>query len=105
MLNASIALLTAAGFVVLAKDDVPKLDVADSCRHVAQLDAVDGRHDADCLRDEADARAVLVRRWGTFSAASRSQCTAETKVGGPPSYVELLVCLETNKVAQEEFRQ
>ena len=48
----------------------------------------------DCLPDEAQAEAELGRTWSTYPASERARCTAEVHIGGDPSYVELLVCLD-----------
>lgn len=61
---------------------------------MATLDPVDGRRESDCLADEEQARGEVARRWREFSAASRTECVQEGRIGGPPSYVEFLICLE-----------
>jgi hypothetical protein len=43
---------------------------------------------------ENDARKSLEKDWPKTPAAERTQCTGTVNVGGSPSYVELLVCLE-----------
>ena len=48
-----------------------------------------------CLNSEQRAREVIVKDWGTFSAADRSLCVL-TEVY-LPSYVEWLTCLEMNR--------
>jgi len=47
-----------------------------------------------CLRSEREAREQLTREWANFSAADRAQCTQTASMGGLPSYVELITCLE-----------
>jgi hypothetical protein len=49
---------------------------------------------ASCMRDENDARDQLAKEWAQFSPSDHQLCRSETKTGGVPSYVELLVCLE-----------
>jgi hypothetical protein len=36
----------------------------------------------------------LEKQWAKIPAAEQTQCVGNVKVGGAPSYVELLICLE-----------
>lgn len=47
-----------------------------------------------CLSDERAARRILRRRWSTFPAVDRRNCRQESAIGGTPSYVALLTCLQ-----------
>ncbi len=76
---------------------VPKLDVDTSCK-AAAANGVQ-RPQGACLQDEHQARATLEQQWKQYTAAERQRCTTLTSLGGPPSYVELLTCLETAKEA------
>jgi hypothetical protein len=93
MLGSSLVTLAAA-------DSVPNLNVEPSCRAAADaaamgtLGAGNVRDLASCMRDETEARDQLAKEWTQFLPAERDRCTSETKTGGTPSYVELLVCLE-----------
>jgi uncharacterized membrane protein len=73
-------------------DDVPKFDIKATCRGVA----ANGTEDTSrgCEASEQDARAQLERRWTSFKPDSRRVCTQETQIGGSPSYVEVLTCVE-----------
>jgi hypothetical protein len=77
-----------------ARDQMPLFDPRPSCRSVAAFGLTNERRETDCLTDEEQARDELKKRWFEFSAASRTECTREIQIGGPPSCVELLVCLE-----------
>jgi hypothetical protein len=57
--------------------------------------------DQGCINDETDAQRELSRTWFDFKPGSRSTCTQETNIGGAPSYVELLTCLQLDKQAVE----
>jgi hypothetical protein len=46
------------------------------------------------LEDERTAKDALAKDWSNFSPLARIQCVGMNRTGGPPSYVELLVCLE-----------
>ena len=50
----------------------------------------------NCVNDENRARQQLVSQWSKFSASSRSQCLPLESIGGTPSYVSLLTCLQMN---------
>jgi hypothetical protein len=76
-----------------APDQVPNFDTAPTCR--ADLTSQDA-----CRRDEQAARRKLQREWRQFTRAQRSSCTQLSDLGGLPSYVELLTCLEMAKQAR-----
>jgi hypothetical protein len=78
----------------------PELDVRLSCRAADRVSvSVAGAGKAlsdmqSCLDDERTAREALFRNWASFSPVDRTLCTGMNRTGGPPSYVELLTCLE-----------
>jgi hypothetical protein len=53
------------------------------------------------MRDEADAQKDLIKTWSTFKPSAQAICVQETKIGGAPSYVEALTCLQLDKEAGE----
>ena len=64
--------------------------------------AVAPNRDADvCKRDELSARGKLNDEWSQFTPAQKTRCVSLTGLGGSPSYVELLTCLELAKAAKE----
>jgi|SRR5450830_1253136 hypothetical protein len=87
--------------IVLAADQAPKFDTAPSCRAAAATAVSKTRDAAACERDEQAARATLEQKWSQFSAAQRAECVRLSTLGGSPSYVELLTCLEMAKGASE----
>ncbi len=92
------ALLVA--LTAMAADGPPKLDVETSCQAAAQS-GVNGRsHDA-CMTEENDARSALAQHWAQYSAVQQSRCTELVRMGGPPSYVELLTCLDMAEQAKK----
>ena len=100
---ASLIILSAHG--ARAQSGPPSFDADRGCSHAEVLDQIAGRGPAACRSDEAKAREELRRRWAEFSATSRHMCTAETESGGPPSYVELLVCLDLERFnAQDQAK-
>src|SRR5690349_1431269 len=86
------AQLLAAGSA-FAADHPPKLDVQSSCAAVASR-GMNGRTKEACMSEENSAQNTLTDKWTQFSASQRSRCGGLVQTGGPPSYVELLTCLE-----------
>jgi hypothetical protein len=79
----------------------PELDVKATCRRAQPLSQGQGDAYQGCLNDETAAQKELARLWSTFKASSQRTCTEETKIGGAPSYVELLTCLQLDQQAEE----
>jgi hypothetical protein len=79
---------------------LPKLDVKATCRRAQPLSGLQTSYQG-CLNDETDAQRELSRTWFDFKPGPRSTCTRVTNIGGAPSYVELLTCLQLNKQALE----
>ena len=96
-----LAIILTASQIALAADSVPKFDVERTCRPVATMGGLPGRDAPACRRDEQDARNKLKDGWSQYSREDRSRCAGFVGVGGPPSYVELLTCLEMAKHAEE----
>jgi hypothetical protein len=96
--------LFAAGRLAHA-DQVPALDIAQTCRGIASHALGPGeRGDADvsfrqCLKSELQVRGKLARRWAMFSPNEKAQCLADTHAGFP-SYTDLLTCLELARQAR-----
>jgi signal transduction histidine kinase len=77
----------------------PRLNVEPSCRAATSLNLADGQTLQSCMKDELEARAELAKSWTGYSGSARTRCAAEVTIGGDPSYVELLECLEMDKDA------
>ena len=69
--------------------------------HTEPGDLLLGGDTARCMNDEKAALDMLKKSWSQFASADKSQCVGMVKTGGPPSYVELLSCLELMKSAAE----
>ena len=84
--------------VVAVADRVPAFDISRSCK--LDLAATAGlsvdQSLKNCVNDENRARQQLMSQWSKFSASSRAQCVPLENVGGTPSYVSLLTCLQMN---------
>jgi hypothetical protein len=96
---ALLPILLATSHLVLAADTVPKLDYEPSCRAAVESSAIASRDENSCNQDEETARATLGKVWTQYSATQRRDCVQLTSLGGPPSYVEVLTCLEMAKDA------
>ena|SRR5437667_2672677 len=82
--------------VVPVADGVPKFDIARSCKLDAAATAglsVD-QPVKKCISDEQGALTQLGSQWSKFPASSRASCTSQESIGGTPSYVSLLTCLQ-----------
>src|SRR4051812_43385107 len=97
MVLAPFVLLVAMQLVQPAA--APRLNVEPSCRASSSLDLVGGQSFATCMQDETEARDELAKNWQSYAGPARSRCSAEVMIGGDPSYVELLECLEMDKDA------
>ncbi len=84
--------------LLLVADRVPELNIEPSCR-AAGAATVQGRDENACKRDEQTARGTLEQNWGQFTQLQRAECVRLSSLGGSPSYVELLTCLEMAKQA------
>ena len=99
VLAAGFAVLSAGA--VLAADKVPEINLDKTC-HAAGATGVrpgTSNDDSACKRDEQDAHDKLKQGWDQFAANDRLHCQRMSTMGGSPSYVELLTCLELAKQA------
>jgi len=80
---------------------LPKLDIKAICRRARPLLADDKGAYQSCLDDEVEAQKELSHKWFAFKPAARAMCTEETQIGGAPSFVELITCLELDRQAAQ----
>jgi hypothetical protein len=97
--------------IITVADSVPKFDISRGCK-VDSASAFDPNAGMSatikrCVDDEQQARDQLQTQWSGFAASDRAMCTTET-VGEradddatPPSYVELLTCLQGQQLARK----
>ena len=103
MINSVITIVFAGimfGLVVVpaGADDPPTLNMGPTCDAAAGEISL-GRDKQECMHDEGQAQDLLTRNWSQYRPADKSQCVGMVSKGGPPSYVELLSCLEIMKDA------
>jgi hypothetical protein len=91
VMGAAIAIATSG---MACAGGPPELDVSTSCSAAVRESVAVGANKQACLDDERVAKDTLTKDWSTFSPDARTQCVGMNRTGGPPSYVELLVCLE-----------
>ncbi|MEH2499773.1 hypothetical protein V1294_006252 [Bradyrhizobium sp. AZCC 1678] len=99
----SISMIVVSSQLVVAMaDNVPKFDIARNCKLdvAATVGLSVDQSLKSCIRDEQQARQQLASRWSKFPAANRANCTANESVGGTPSYVSLLTCLQLDQWAR-----
>jgi hypothetical protein len=93
--------LAFGALLLAAADDVPNFDARRGCQAGADSGVDFQPHVNECVASETDARKSLAAQWKNFSAADKSSCVAETSMGGPPSYIEILTCLEIARDARQ----
>ena len=81
---------------VAMADSVPKYDMARTCRldHAAASGLAVSESMKNCVRDEKRAFGQLQKQWPKFASTKRSGCVSQNTIGGTPSYVGLLTCLQ-----------
>lgn len=99
-----ISTLSAIAFgglmLVAVVDRVPTLNTTPTCAG-AEGDLSSTRTVASCQASERQARDTLAEEWNKYPAADKSNCIAATNIGGFPSYVQVLTCLEMARDARE----
>ncbi|OCK55328.1 hypothetical protein [Bradyrhizobium sp. LMTR 3] len=95
---AILGLAAGVGLLVQASDQVPKLDVAATCRGSVDADKAMGlalpQSFDKCMSDEHSAQQQLAPIWSRYSASIQARCHGEAAAAGNESYVDLLVCLQ-----------
>jgi hypothetical protein len=88
--------------IVAVADRVPKFDIARSCKlDVAATAGLSADQSTkSCVNDEQKAKQQLASQWSKFPASSRASCTSQESIGGTPSYVSLLTCLQLGQWAR-----
>ena len=89
---AAILLVLSTG--IGAAQQLPTFDIEATCRAAHPLGPEERDPYQGCMKDEATARSELQRQWAQFDAGNRDLCAQETRIGGYPSYVEVLTCLQ-----------
>jgi hypothetical protein len=106
MLISFSTLVLGSQLIVPVVDNVPKFDIERGCKVDSAASSLDVGLDETirrCVRDEQQARDQLQTQWSQFAPSDQVMCTSETTEGGgvPPSYVELLTCLQGQQLAKK----
>jgi hypothetical protein len=96
---ALLPIIAATAHLWLTADRMPQLNIDPSCHAAATAAIAPNSNESNCKRQEEAARAKLEQTWGQFSNSLQSHCARLSTLGGYPSYVELLTCLEIGKAA------
>jgi hypothetical protein len=82
--------------VFMTADGPPNFDMTRTCRLdlSATFGVTNGPQDKGCLKDERNARQQLQKQWSNFPVTARANCASMESIGGTPSYVSLLTCLQ-----------
>jgi hypothetical protein len=99
MRRLSLILAFAALPACAALADAPTLNVQATCRATPAVNLDQQATYDNCMRSENAARDRLNKTWGKMRADWRSTCLKTTTLGGIPSYVELLTCVEMREAA------
>jgi hypothetical protein len=95
-----LAPLVLGAQLILVADRPPQLDIDSTCRAASRA-GLNGRTHETCMNEENEAHRALGNKWKDFTAAQQTRCTGLVRMGGPPSYVELLTCLEMAEQARK----
>jgi hypothetical protein len=104
-------MILASQLVIAVSDDVPKFNIERGCKvdSAAAFDPDAGMKATikRCIDDEQQARGQLAAHWSEFAVADRKMCGGEVTDDSaiPPSYVELLVCLQDQQSARKLPKQ
>ena len=96
------ALLVGFGLTLNVAATVPTYNVKPTCRAAIELSGVAGRTAEMC--EASETRSEIVKGWSSFTESTKDRCL-QTSARHAPSYVELLICLESMRDAQKRQEQ
>jgi hypothetical protein len=96
--------MTLGSPLMAAPERLPQFDLVKNCKSGGALWGTPRQASDSCVRSEQDARATLEKSWNEIFPADRNNCSRLISTGGPPSYVELLSCVEMAREARA-FRE
>jgi hypothetical protein len=106
MLISFSTLVLASQLVVTVADNVPKFNIERGCKVDSTASSLATGLDETmkkCVHDEQQAQDQLQTQWSQFAPTDKAMCTSLTAegAGAPPSYVELLTCLQGQQLAKK----
>ena len=81
------------GFPAAAQEP-PRFNVEATCKAARPLTPQDTTPYESCMRDETAAERQLREIWRSAAVNQRDMCGQEAQIGGTPSYVDMLTCLQ-----------
>ena len=93
----SVLLLPILTFQVGAQE-IPRFSIEKICASAQVLTPDDKTPVETRLTDERAAERQLHESWAKSNPQHRQTCAAETQIGGSPSYVDVLTCLQMSPV-------
>src|SRR4051812_4523499 len=94
----SIFSLASLPFILAASPNRPPVvDVNRTCH----AEGVEKSAAETCIRSENAAKDQLSKTWSQIPAPTRENCSAEIRIGGSPSYVDLITCVEMDQWSRE----
>ncbi len=100
MAATAIAALTLGANLVGAAERLPQFDLVQVCKSGGALWGTSRQASESCVRSEQEARTTLEKSWNEIVLDDRKNCSLLVSTGGPPSYVELLSCVEMARQAR-----
>jgi hypothetical protein len=100
-------MILASQLVIAVADEVPKFDISRGCKvdSNAVFDPSLGKSGTikRCMDDEQQAKDQLQAQWSGFASSDRTMCIGSTTAdsSNPPSYVDLLTCLQDQQLARK----
>jgi len=99
-------LVLASQLIVAVADDVPNFNIERGCKIDSAAASLPAGVDATikrCADDEQAAKGQLQTEWSQFAASDKKLCVGETTndASTPPSYVELLTCLQGQQIVRK----
>ena len=107
MLISFSTLMLASQLIVTVADDVPNFNIERGCKidSAAAFDPNAGLNATikRCVDDEQEAKGQLQTQWSQFAASDKKMCIGLTTddASTPPSYVELLTCLQGQQIVRK----
>jgi hypothetical protein len=99
-------LILASQLVIAVADDVPQFDMRRGCKIDSSADPGFSMSETvkRCMDDEQNAKTQLQAQWASFIGSDRAMCVASTTndAATPPSYVDLLTCLQDQQLARKQ---
>jgi hypothetical protein len=101
------AFVLASQLLVTVADGVPKYNIQRGCKvddtNTSSMNVGLDETTKSCIKDEQAALGLLQTQWSQFAPSDRALCSKdETDISDiPPSYVELLTCLQGQQIAKK----